>query len=275
MYANAPAVLAPPAIFFSKKEALLDFPISTGSYEQLLSQLIRMAQTGKSAVVCVANVHMFVEAHRNRDFKEIMNGADIVTTDGKPLTWGLKILYGIKQDRVAGMDLMPDLLSQLCDDKLSVFFYGGTQEMLARTKDFCNEKFPALNVAGMYSPPFRKLTAEEDQDVVDMINRSGASIVWVALGCPKQERWMISMKGRINALMIGIGGALPVMVGMQKRAPLWMQNAGLEWLYRLCQEPKRLFKRYAVTNSMFILLLAKALVKMKVFRMDLKSRQFG
>jgi N-acetylglucosaminyldiphosphoundecaprenol N-acetyl-beta-D-mannosaminyltransferase len=115
----------------------------------------------------------------------------------------------------------------------------------------------------MYSPPFRKLTKAEDEEVVKKINSSGAALVYVVLGCPKQEKWMASMKGRIHAEMVGIGGALHVMIGLQKRAPMWMQKAGLEWFFRFSQEPKRLFKRYAVTNTRFLIMLTKELLKRK------------
>jgi N-acetylglucosaminyldiphosphoundecaprenol N-acetyl-beta-D-mannosaminyltransferase len=120
--------------------------------------------------------------------------------------------------------------------------------------------YPNLHIRGLYSPPFRALTPEEEERTIERINSSGAKLLFVVLGCPKQEQWMASMAGRINAVMIGIGGALPVLIGMQKRAPKWMQRAGLEWLFRLLQEPRRLFKRYFVTNSVFLYLLSRELV---------------
>ncbi len=220
----------------------------------------------KSQYICVANVHMIVEAHNDPSFAKILQSANLVTPDGMPVTWAMKLLYGLKQDRVAGMDLLPDLLIRAADVHLPIFFYGGTLEMLDQTRKHMAEHFPGVNIAGTYSPPFRKLTAEEDEDIVRQINDSGAGMVFVALGCPKQEKWMSSMKGRIHAEMIGIGGALLVMIGMQKRAPRWMQQNGLEWLYRFSQEPKRLFRRYAITNTKFIFLLTKAIIKRKKFK---------
>jgi N-acetylglucosaminyldiphosphoundecaprenol N-acetyl-beta-D-mannosaminyltransferase len=135
--------------------------------------------------------------------------------------------------------------------------------MLERTRLYLQKNFPQLPIAGLYSPPFRPLSSLEEEQIIDTINRSGAKFVFVALGCPKQEKWMASMKGRVQACMIGIGGALPVLVGMQKRAPRWMQKTGLEWFYRMVQEPGRLFKRYAVTNTLFLWLLLKAWVAKK------------
>jgi N-acetylglucosaminyldiphosphoundecaprenol N-acetyl-beta-D-mannosaminyltransferase len=141
--------------------------------------------------------------------------------------------------------------------RLPAFFYGGTPALLEKTEHYLRYAFPYLPVAGMYSPPFRPATPEEENQLVEKINSSGAAVVLVILGCPKQEKWMASMKGRIRAVMIGVGGALPVMVGMQKRAPRWLQSLGLEWLFRLMQEPRRLFRRYVITNSLFIYLFVK------------------
>jgi N-acetylglucosaminyldiphosphoundecaprenol N-acetyl-beta-D-mannosaminyltransferase len=169
----------------------------------------------------------------------------------------LKFLYGIKQDRVAGMDLLPDLLSAAEHKNISVAFYGGTEEMLDKTREFIKSKYPKLEIAKMFSPPFRPLNPGEEDSIVKIFRESDAQMIFVVLGCPKQERWMISMKDRIPSLMIGIGGALPVLIGMNKRAPVWMQRSGLEWIYRLSQEPKRLFKRYLTTNSLFIYLVFK------------------
>lgn len=239
------------------KKPLLSICLSTGSYPDFMARLLALAGAG-SSYVCVANVHMVVEAHRDPAFAAVVNGADLITPDGMPLTWGLRLLHGIRQDRVAGMDLLPDLLREAERQAVAVYFYGGTEAMLARTAAHIKDHYPNLRVAGMHSPPFRVLTPDEEQAVVSTINASGARFVFVALGCPKQEKWMAAMKGRVQACMIGIGGALPVVAGMQKRAPALMQKAGVEWIYRLAQEPRRLFKRYAVTNPVFVGLLLKA-----------------
>ena len=246
------------------RKKLLALEIVSGAYQEFIDNLIYLAKSRTSSYTCVANVHMLVEAHKDKAFAEVVNGADIVTPDGMPLAKGLKFIYGEKQDRVAGMDLLPDLLSESERQSLPVYFYGGTQEMLDTTEAFCKETYPGLKIAGLHSPPFRILSRAEEEVIVQEINKSGARFVFVALGCPKQEKWMASMKGRINACMIGIGGALPVMVGMQKRAPSWMQKFSLEWLYRLSQEPRRLFKRYFQTNTLFIYLFSKEYLKVKL-----------
>ena len=209
---------------------------------------------------------MTIEAHWDTKFASMVNGADLVTPDGMPIAKAMKLLYGIKQERVAGMDLLPDLLLKAQEEQLGVFFYGGTDEMLQHTKEYILKFYPQLSKHEYLSPPFRPLTEEEEAGIIAKINNSGAQIVFVALGCPKQEKWMASMKGKINACMIGIGGALPVMIGMQKRAPKWIQRLSLEWLFRLLQEPKRLFKRYFLTNTLFIFLIIKDLINMYTYK---------
>lgn len=249
-----------------QRDQLINFDLSIGRYSSFIDDIIDLAKKKSSANVCVANVHMFVEAYRDKNFRDVVNTANIVTPDGKPLSWGLKLLYGIRQERVAGSDILPDILRNAEQQGLSTFFYGSSQKMLDTTENFLKENYPNLKIAGLYSPPFRELTEKENQDVVNQINKSSADIVMVVLGCPKQERWMASMKGKVNAVMIGIGGALPLLIGVQRRAPKWMQKFGLEWMFRLAIEPKRLFKRYAVTNSIFVYVMAREFFRIKFFK---------
>lgn len=248
-----------------QRKAIIDFSINTGEYNLFIGEIIQLAKQRVSSAVYFANVHMFIEAYKYQNFRMLVNNATIVTPDGKPLVWALRILYGIKQDRVAGMDVLPDLLSQMEKENLPVYFYGGTQEMLDNTSEFIKKEFPDLIVAGLYSPPFRPLTETEETEVIKKINAASPSIVFVFLGCPQQEKWMAKMKGKINAVMAGVGGALPVTIGMKKRAPLWMRDFGLEWLYRFIQEPRRLFIRYLTTNSLFIWVMFKEFLRLKLF----------
>ena len=248
----------------------MGFPLSLGGYGDFVEAICAQASQRTSAYVCVANVHMFVEASMDRGFSKVMEQASIVTPDGKPLTWALYATRGIRQERAAGMDLLPALLDAAAQRGLRVYFYGSTPQVLARTRDFIARHHPATALAGMYSPPFRPLTAAEEAEVVQNINKSGAHLVFVVLGCPKQERWMAAMKGRVQATMIGIGGALPVLIGDQRRAPQWMQRAGLEWLYRLAQDPRRLFKRYFVTNTLFMYWMIREVVGSKFKVQDSK-----
>ncbi|RXK87339.1 WecB/TagA/CpsF family glycosyltransferase [Filimonas effusa] len=244
------------------KQKHLSLKITLGPYQTFIDNILDLAKKRQSSYVCVANVHMLIEAKNDKAFRRALLAADIVTPDGMPLAKALKLLYGIDQDRVAGMDLLPDLLKSAQDIGLSVFFYGGSDQMLEKTRAYIKTNFPKLQVAGLYSPPFRPLKDEEKNEVANIIQESGAQIVFVVLGCPKQEKWMYEMKGKIPAVMLGIGGALPVLIGEQKRAPKWMQKYSLEWSYRLIQEPKRLFRRYLVTNSSYVMLLAGQKIKL-------------
>lgn len=247
-----------------KKIALKEFLITTGKYPSFIETIIELAKTKKSSNVCVANVHMYIEAYKNEEFLKIVNNSDIVTPDGKPLTWALRCLYGIRQERVAGMDLLPDLLKNMEQNKIAAYFYGGSYNDLKITEDYLRKNYADLRIAGLHSPPFGSAEDVEKTGVIEKINTSQPIIVFVVLGCPKQEKWMAEMKKKINGVMIGIGGALPVMIGIKKRAPKWMQRSGLEWLFRLIQEPNRLFKRYAYTNILFIWLMFLEFIKIKL-----------
>ncbi|PWU05172.1 MAG: glycosyltransferase [Bacteroidetes bacterium] len=250
----------------SKSDVLISFPLSRGGYYEIVDEIVDLTQSKNSSSICIANVHMAVTAFQDRKYASIIQRADVVTPDGMPLTWALRLLYGVRQERVAGMDLLPDLLYKAEVLQIPVYFYGGTESMLGLTRNYIESHYPGILIAGMYSPPFRTLSIEEEEEVANRINESGAKLVFVVLGCPKQERWIAAMKDKVHAVMLGVGGALPVLIGLQKRAPLWMQRSGLEWFYRLSQEPKRLFKRYAVTNSLFLLLIVKEFIRIKVFR---------
>ena len=251
-----------------KKERLVNFALTTGSYSTFLDTIIDLAKNKSSAMICVANVHMYIEAQRDNQFLQVINSAEMVTPDGKPLTWALRFLYGIRQDRVAGMDILPDLLRLMALNNISAYFYGSSPSILEKTQLYLKNFYPDFSVVGLHSPPFYSSTEMNetitDEQVITTINMSRPSVVFVVLGCPKQERWMSSMKNRINTVMIGVGGALPVLIGIQKRAPRWMQNYGLEWFFRLMQEPGRLFKRYVSTNRLFIWIIFKEFVKIKL-----------
>ncbi|GAB3032327.1 WecB/TagA/CpsF family glycosyltransferase [Spirosoma pulveris] len=207
---------------------------------------------------------MVIEAVKDAAFADAVNKSAWVTPDGVPLLWTLQAFYRVRQDRITGLDVLPLLLEEADRNQLSVYFYGSTVSILEKCRVFCAERHPTLTVAGMHSPPFRALSSREEQQVIADINASGASIVFVSLGCPKQEKWMASVSTRISAVLLGIGGALPVLVGAQKRAPRWLQRSGLEWVYRLVQEPRRLIGRYATTNSLFVFYFLKGLYRYRV-----------
>ena len=157
------------------------------------------------------------------------------------------------------------------ENGLSIFLYGGQEDVLQLIRDRLSTEHPQLKIAGWEAPPFRALTDQEMSEVAERINASGANLVFVSLGCPKQERWMAAMHGRINAVMLGVGGAFLLYAGKDSRAPLWMRKLCLEWTYRLALEPRRLWKRYLVTNSLFLCLFARSWIGSRIFRQPLQS----
>jgi N-acetylglucosaminyldiphosphoundecaprenol N-acetyl-beta-D-mannosaminyltransferase len=240
---------------------LFSFQFSTFPFSETVNEISKLSQKKLGAYVCLANVHMTVEAVKNPNFDPVLRGADISLLDGMPLCWSYKLFHGFKPERIAGRHLMHALIKDAVLNSRSIFFFGSTSEKLDIAKDFLLKTYPGILIAGMIAPPFRALTEDENKVYAQQINDSGASLVFVALGCPKQEIWMHHMKGEVNATMLGIGIALEVLTGQQISTPPWMEQAGLEWLFRLLKEPKRLFKRYLYTNTYFIFLLLGALVK--------------
>jgi len=234
------------------KQNVLDCGISAGNFKTTLTQVVGLASRKQSSYVCFANVHMLYEANHDNTFKSVLNKADIVCPDGKPVSVLMRALSKTEQERVCGMDFMPASLAEAEKLGLKVFFYGSTVEVLQSIESKIKADLPSLAIAGMYSPPFRPLSVEEDKKVIDMINSSGAHLVYVSLGCPKQERWMNEHKGKVSACMLGVGQAFNTFSGLEKRLPKPVRNLGLEWLYRLCIEPKRLFKRYFTSNTWFL-----------------------
>lgn len=211
----------------------------------------------KGQYICVSNVHTTVMAHDDEVYRNVQNSAALRLPDGRPLSVA-EAKRGFKEaKRVTGPDLMGELFAESADNRLRHFFYGSTEDTLKQLELKLKEKYPDIIIAGMYSPPFGTVSAEDDDEHIKMINDARPDIVWVGLGAPKQERWMYYHMNRINALMIGVGAGFDYYAGNIKRAPLWMQKCSLEWLYRLMQDPKRLAKRYLSTNLRFIALISK------------------
>ena len=203
--------------------------------------------------VCVSNGHTTVMAYENEDYKQVQNTAVLDFPDGEPLSIVSRRRGFRNAKRVTGPDFMEQMFLQGNNgDGLRHFFYGGKQETLDKLESELKRKYPDLNIAGMYSPPFRPLTEEEDAEIIQTINEAEADIIWVGLGAPKQEQWMYHHRGKINGLMFGVGAGFDYHAGVIKRAPMWMQRMSLEWLVRLLQDPRRLWKRYLVTNVKFI-----------------------
>ncbi len=226
--------------------------ITALSSKEQIALMIAWAKQRASRIICVANVHMLVEAHWDVNLREILQKANLVTPDGMRLVWMMRILGVRAQERVAGMDILLASCQQASEYGIPVYLFGSTQDVLNRMKMKLGSDFPDLKIAGLESPPFRPLTEAENSEVIDRINTSGAGLVFVSLGCPKQELWMASHLDKIKAVMIGLGGVFPVYAGDKKHAPKWVRESGLEWLYRLLQEPKRLFIRYFKTIPPFV-----------------------
>ena len=202
--------------------------------------------------ICVSNVHTTVTAWKDEAYRAVQNGGILAIPDGGPLSSTGRKRGFAKMRRVTGPDYMLKTIALGLSQGWRHYFYGSTPETLEKMEKALREKYPAIQIAGMYSPPFRALSAEEDGTIVEKINEAAPDFVWVGLGAPKQEIWMHDHQGRVQGLMVGVGAAFDYTAGNISRAPQWMQKHNLEWLYRLMQDPKRLFKRYFVTNTTYI-----------------------
>lgn len=201
--------------------------------------------------MCVSNVHTTVTAFENPEYCKIQNGGIMAIPDGGPLS-SVGRKRGYEMSRTTGPSYMEEIFKRAKENKFKHFFYGSSEETLNKMKFELGQKYSDLNIVGMYSPPFRELTEEEDANVIEMINDSSPDFVWVGLGAPKQEIWMSKHQGKIKGFMVGVGAGFDYFAGNIKRAPEWMQRLNLEWLYRLMQDPNRLLMRYAKTNIAFI-----------------------
>ena len=239
------------------KRRVLTADITLGTFVEQIEAFTAYGAARCSSYVCCVNAHMTVEA-RDPSFAEVVNGADFATADGMPVLIALRRFHKVQQERVAGNDIMPAILARAAKLGLSVYLYGGSDEGQRLIVERTQQELPGLVIAGCHAPPFAPLEAMDLRAEAERINASGAHIVLVSLGCPKQERWMAAMKGQINAIMLGMGGAFLLYAGIDTRAPLWMRRLSLEWLYRLCLEPRRLWRRYLITNSVFLLLYVKS-----------------
>ena len=245
------------------KVKIFDSHVTTASYQAILEEILQLGEE-RRGYVCFANVHMMVEAYQYPAFNKALDEAAVVSPDGRPLSVMTRLLYGIPQERACGMDLMPDILREAAQRGLSVYFYGSTEEVLESLVQQALFHHPTLHIAGTCSPPFRPLTPEEDAEITAQINASGAHLVFVSLGCPKQENWMYEHQDQIQACMLGVGQAFLTYTGREKRLPKWTRDLSLEWAYRLYLEPKRLWRRYLIGNTIFLALAVKALLKRRL-----------
>ena len=221
--------------------------------------IVELAEAGAGGVVCVATVHMVMEAFDAPDFQRSVNAADLVTPDGVPLVWSLRRLGLPETRRVYGPTLMRLVCRRAEERGLAIGLLGGEPEVMEKLRERLLERHPLLQVAFAASPPFRPASEDEDAAAVQAIEASGARILFVGLGCPKQERWMAAHRDQLPCVQIGVGAAFDFLAGAKRQAPRWLQAAGLEWLFRLANEPRRLWRRYVIQNPRFLFHFAREL----------------
>jgi N-acetylglucosaminyldiphosphoundecaprenol N-acetyl-beta-D-mannosaminyltransferase len=245
---------------YRERHDVIGAPIDAVYWGGAVATLLRWAAARESRYVCACNVHSVVTAQRDEALAAAVRGADMAVPDGAPVAWLMRKSGVDAQQRVSGPDLMWRYFAAAALYREAIFLLGGAPETLALLRRRIEQTFPGLRIAGAHSPPFRPLSEEEDAAMVRMLNDSGATTVWVALGCPKQEVWMSEHRGRVRAVMVGVGAAFGFHAGVVRRAPAWMQRLSLEWLHRLLSEPRRLWKRYLTTNTIFILAAMRQLL---------------
>ncbi len=228
--------------------------VDATSYSNVMDSVLEWVAALESRYVCVGNVHMIMEAKDSPIFKDILNNADLVTPDGMPLVWMMRLKKVKGQERVYGPTLMLHVLESAARENIPIGFYGALPDTLDRLIEIVKSRYVDLNIAFSMSPPYRELSTQEDDEIVMKMNQSGVRILFVGLGCPKQEQWMAAHRGRVNAVMLGVGAAFDFHAGIKSQAPLLLQSLGLEWMFRLATEPRRLWKRYLHHNPRFVVL---------------------
>ena len=252
---------------------LPDPALSGARLPDFVGDLMKLVLDNEGGYVCLANVHMLVAAARNGELRNIIQKGNLVAPDGMPLIWLLKRRGFPEAERIPGTDLTLKVCETAAREGIAVGFYGSTTETLDALRKSLLHRFPQLNITFCESPPLLPEKPEVDRRVVDRLITSGTKIVFVGLGCPKQEFWMAAHSPHVPAVLIGVGAAFDFIADRIKRAPLWMQKGGLEWFYRLCREPRRLWKRYLVVNTLFVWMVMKEMVSKKSFG-DVDAERF-
>jgi len=239
---------------------ILGVRVDSTTYAAATRQILDWAHTRQSRYVCCASVNNIMEAHDSAQFRDVMNQADLVTSDGMPLVWLLRLLGARAATRVYGPDLTRHLLAAAADAQIPVAFYGASPQVLAQLLARVEKNFPGIPIVYAESPPFRDPAPEEDASTVAALKKSGARILFVGLSTPAQDRWMHAHRGKIPCVMLGVGAAFDFLAGSKPQAPRWMQSSGLEWFFRLMTEPRRLAPRYLRHNPRFAFLAIAQLV---------------
>ncbi len=250
------------AFTWPRKVDLFGVKLTPTTYDEATDVILDAAGRSVPGIVACQAVHGLIDASGDPAFREKSNAFDMIVPDGQPVRWAMNLLHRTKlADRVYGPELMLRLCRRAAEQNVSIYLYGSSPEVIDSLRTKLTAMFPKLRIAGAESPPFRPLSAEEDAEMVRRINRSGAGIVFVALGCPKQDLFAYEHRSSINAVQVCVGAAFDFHTGVKKTAPRWMQRSGLEWLFRLVQEPGRLWRRYLVTNTVFLAKLTAALLR--------------
>jgi len=238
---------------------VLGIPLAVSDYAGVMDWMEATIAAGGRASVTAAAVNLVMSAAEQPETMAAVLATTLVVPDGQPLVWALRALGHRAATRVYGPDLMAGFCARAAREGIPVYLYGGkTPQALALLEERLGERFPGLPIAGGYSPPFRALSGEEEERVIEAIDSSGAAVVWVGTGQPKQELWMARMRPRLHVpLLVGVGAAFDFHAGLLAQAPPWMQRAGLEWSYRLAREPRRLWRRYARYNPRFVAAFAR------------------
>ncbi|MDF9799662.1 N-acetylglucosaminyldiphosphoundecaprenol N-acetyl-beta-D-mannosaminyltransferase [Catalinimonas alkaloidigena] len=249
------------------KKNLFTVHYSLVNYESASDVLVEHASQNNSYGLSALAVHGLIESVWSKELNEKVNKIDMVVPDGQPVRWALNYFHKAKlSDRVYGPTLTLYVLKKASEQNLKVFLYGSKKSTLVKFEAFIRNNYPGVQICGIHADRFRDATEEEDLEDIQKINESGAHIVLVGRGCPRQERWVADHLGKVNAVMMAVGAAFDFHAGNVSQAPSWMQNLGLEWLYRLVKEPKRLWRRYLYTNSYFIYLFIKYSLKPLIIR---------
>ena len=231
------------------------------SHESAIRRINELVTVGNGGYVCFSTVHMVMESHDNPEYGGRVNGADVIIPDGMPLVWMQKLQGAKNANRIRANDLMIMLCAFAEKNNLTVGFYGGRQSVIDAITERAIIDYPNLNVVYAFSPPFRPLTDDEDIEITSEINRKKPDLLFMGLGCPKQENWMAAHKNKVDTVMLGVGASFDFYAGNVKESPEWLGKLGLEWLFRLTQEPKRLWRRYLILNPRFMWLAARQLFK--------------
>jgi exopolysaccharide biosynthesis WecB/TagA/CpsF family protein len=240
-----------PTITWPGKVDLFGVRVTSTTYDEAIPFILEAARNHEPAIIAFLNVHVVVESSRDPTLMEAINAFDMACTDGQPVRWAVRRLYGLHPDRVYGPLMMLKLCARAAEDGLNVYLYGSTPETLERLHRKLEERFVGIEIVGAESPPFRPLTSQEEVEVVERINASGSHFTFIGMGFPKQELFAYRFRDELQSIQLCVGAAFDYIAGTVQEPPQWMQDRSLEWLWRLTREPKRLWRRYLTTNPVF------------------------